>query len=55
MEGSQSSRLSKPYRHLELPRIETLHIPDEYEYLDKGLIELLTERMNLTMKETYEL
>jgi predicted protein tyrosine phosphatase len=54
-ERSQSSRLSKTYRHLELPRIETLHIPDEYEYLDKGLIELLTERMNLTMKETYEL
>jgi predicted protein tyrosine phosphatase len=55
MEGSQSSRLSIACRHLELPRIETLHIPDEYEYLDKGLIELLTERMNLTMKETYEL
>lgn len=55
MERSQSSRLSKTYRHFELPHIETLHIPDEYEYLDKRLIETLTEKMNLTLKETYEL
>jgi hypothetical protein len=43
------------YPHRELPRIEVFHIADEYEYLDSALIELLTDKINSTLKLTYDL
>ena len=46
MEEEQKSRIRKQFRHLEIPKIEVLHIDDDYEYLDKELIELLRERIN---------
>ncbi len=46
MEDDQGDRINKTYDHLDLPFVEVLHIPDEYGYLDKSLMELLTDRIN---------
>lgn len=50
MEDGQSARISGTYRYLDLPPIFVLHIEDEYEYLDSDLIEMLTDRINSTMR-----
>ncbi len=41
MEDEHSARLRRGYRHLSLPDIVVLHIPDEYAYMDTDLITLL--------------
>ncbi len=46
MEDNQGDRINKTYKHLDLPFVEVLHIPDEYAYLDKDLMGLLTDRIN---------
>ena len=53
MESNQRSKLSSQFRYLELPQIEILHIPDDYEYMDEELIELLTEGINGALQEIY--
>lgn len=50
MEDGQASRVSGVFRHLGLPPIHVLNIPDEYEYLDEELIDLLTDRINSTLR-----
>lgn len=50
MEREQASRIRKTYRHLELPDIEVLHIPDEYDYRDPVLIEMLMDRINAVLE-----
>ena len=50
MEIGHAARISGTYRHLLLPKIEVLDIEDIYEYLDTELIELLTDRINDTLK-----
>ena len=54
METGQKGRISGVYRHLDLPPIEVLDIPDEFDYLDKELILLLTDRINNTLKLAYK-
>ncbi len=53
MESNQRSKISSQFRHLELPHIEILHIPDDYEYMDEELMELLTEGINGALQEIY--
>jgi len=53
MEQGQGARISGTYRHLRLPEIENLHIEDEFEYLEPGLIEILTDRINSTLEVVY--
>ena len=55
MDRKQRSRITDTYRNLDLPKIEVLHIDDVYEYLDAHLIELLTEKINSTLKEEFQL
>lgn len=55
MEQGYQGRIMGQYRHLDLPPIEILHIEDEYEYLDTELIELLTDRINSTLRIRYKL
>lgn len=50
MEDGQRARISKTYRHVDLPQIHVLHIEDEYEYLNPELINILTERIESTLK-----
>ncbi len=55
METGQRAHLWGLYRHMELPPIEILDIPDDYEFMDEELIELLTSRINDTLKFVYKL
>jgi predicted protein tyrosine phosphatase len=41
MEEDQKSRITGKYRHLKLPGIASLDIPDEYEYMEKELIDAI--------------
>ena len=50
MEDQQNARIRGTYRNLEIPPIYVLHIADEYEYCDPELIDLLTQRINLTLE-----
>ncbi len=55
MERNQSARISKSFRHLELPDMEVLQIADEYEYLEPALIEMLIDRINATLESAYNI
>lgn len=45
MESEYRSRVLALFRHLSLPEIENLDIPDEYEYMDEELIEIIRKRV----------
>ncbi len=45
MEGRYEAWISGLFRDLPLPRIENIDIPDEYEYMDDELIELIEKRV----------
>jgi len=45
MESGYKSRILGLFRDLSLPTIENLDIPDEYEYMDAELIELIEKRV----------
>jgi predicted protein tyrosine phosphatase len=40
---------------LELPKIEILNIADDYEFMNEELVEMLTDRINDTLKIVYKL
>src|ERR1700756_2239506 len=46
MENTHRNKLSRKFRkHLKSQRVICLNIPDEYEYMDEGLVRLLTTRV----------
>lgn len=55
MEDGQYLRIASMYRHFDLPSVDVLHIPDDYEYLDEELVELLTDRINSTLRIEFSL
>jgi len=55
MEDGYKGRITGTFRHLELPEFEVLNIPDEFEYLDAELIEILKERINSTLDVVYKI
>lgn len=55
METTHRAKIWGLYRHLELPPIEILNIPDDYEFMNNELIELLTDRINDTLKIIYKI
>ena len=55
METGHRGRICGTYRHLQLPKIEILHIADEFEFMDDELVQLLTDRINDTLKTVYKL
>ncbi len=50
METEQRAKVRELYRHLNLPHIEILNIPDDYEFMDDELIELLRDKINNTLR-----
>ena len=46
MEKNHRTKIFETYPHLSLPKIEILEIPDDYEFMDEGLIDLLSDRIN---------
>ncbi len=55
MEKEHRSRIRELYRQLELPKIEVLNISDDYEFMNTDLIEMLTVRINNTLKIEYKI
>ncbi len=55
MENGQRAKIWGLYRHLELPTIEVLNIPDNYEFMNEELIEILSERINDKLKIVYNI
>jgi protein-tyrosine phosphatase len=53
MEKEQRSKMLDAFKNLELPKIEVLDIPDDYEFMDEELVEMLTSRINYTLKNIY--
>lgn len=51
MESRQRTKIWELYRHLELPTIEVLNIPDDYEFMDEELVELLSDKTNDIMNK----
>ncbi|MBA4155760.1 hypothetical protein [Flavobacterium sp.] len=54
METGQRAKIWGHYRHLELPTIEVLNIPDDYEFMNEELVEMLSDRINDTLKIVYK-
>ena len=55
MEVEQRAKIWSLYKHLKLPNIEVLNIPDQYEFMNDELVELLTDRINDTLKFVYKI
>ena len=55
MESDHKSKILDVYPYAELPEIEVLNIPDEYEFMDDELILLLNEKINYSLKIHYDL
>lgn len=55
MDNGQRNRIWTTFRNITVPTIEVLEITDDYEYLDEELINLLTERINGTLKYIYKI
>lgn len=51
METNQRAKIWEVYDHLDLPKIEILHIPDDYEFMDEELVDILNDRMNDALKD----
>lgn len=54
MESDHKSKIRKLYSHLDLPPIQVLDIPDEYEFMDEELIEILTSKINSLIRTQFE-
>ena len=52
MERKYKSWILGNYQHLQLPRIESLDIPDEYEYMDDELIEIIKTGVEYHIQHT---
>lgn len=55
MDDQQSSRVKSTYKSLDIPLVEVLHIEDNYEYLNKDLTDMLTEKINTSLKVHFEI
>jgi predicted protein tyrosine phosphatase len=55
MESDQRGKIWELYSHMDLPTIEVLHIPDDYEFMNEELVEMLTDKMNDTLNTLYNI
>jgi len=55
MEASQKSKVQKLYHNLELPLIEVLEIPDDYEFMEEELVDTLITKINYIVSIKYNL
>jgi len=54
MESDHKSKIRKLYPHLDLTLIQVLDIPDDYEFMDEELIEILTTKINALLETHFE-
>jgi protein-tyrosine phosphatase len=43
------------FKHITLPPIEVINIPDDYEYMDSELVDHLKDRINDTLRIKFEI
>lgn len=55
MEQNQKAKIKEVFNFLTLPQIENLNIPDDYEFMDEELIEILQARMNDSISLVFKL
>lgn len=55
METDHRAKVKELYRYLQLPKIEVLNIPDEYEYLDEELVQILNDKVNDAIMRLYNI
>jgi len=55
METEQKRHVWRLFEHFELPPVEVLDIEDDYEFMDNELVEILTDRINYTLKIVYKI
>jgi predicted protein tyrosine phosphatase len=55
METNQRAKIWEVYSHVELSNIEILHIPDDYEFMDEELVDILNDRMNDALVRIYNI
>ena len=55
MEKEQRTKIGELYSQMELPKIEILSISDDYEFMNEELIEMLTDRINDTLKINFQI
>ncbi len=55
METAHRAKISNLYRHVDLPAIEVLDIADDYEFMDEELVEMLRDRINVTLRIVFKL
>jgi len=55
MEKEQRSKIQELYAFLELPAIEVFDIPDDYEFMDDELVDLLTDKINEAVLRNFQI
>ncbi|KAA6430501.1 protein-tyrosine-phosphatase [Dyadobacter flavalbus] len=55
MEGNQKMKIKKIYHYLQLPEIEVLNIPDDYEFMEDELVATLMLEINVVLAAKYNL
>jgi protein-tyrosine phosphatase len=55
METDQRSKIRSLYGQLELPEILVLDIPDEYEFMDEELVDMLHDKIEALLQTRYDL
>ncbi len=55
MESEQRNKIRDLYKHLNLPSIIILDIPDEFEFMNKELVEMLSDKINDIVKSIYSI
>ena len=53
MEQKYKARLLGTFRDLDIPLIDSLDIPDEYEYMDEELVKLIREGTEFHLKHRF--
>src|SRR5476651_781887 len=46
MENKQRNKIRDVYNFMEVPKIEVLNIPDDYEFMNEELVQMLSDRIN---------
>lgn len=55
MEKNQRSKIREIYRPIQFPKIEILDIPDDYEFMDEELIDMLTDKINESVRVHFQI
>jgi predicted protein tyrosine phosphatase len=50
MEDGHKTWMMELFRHLDLPPVQVLNIPDEFDCMDSDLIDLLNDKINEVLR-----